>query len=222
VTTVIVGGQTGLGKMCAELFPDPILFDGDILFNSNIIDFVTGLKDINYVVYTAGVNLINKFDDQSAEDFYGSIGVNCWGFVRLLQEIRAQQKFSNLFPPVACLVTSNAANVAMRHSLSYNVSKAAANMAIKQMAREIHPKEVTIFGVAPNKLEGTPMSLMIEEKVCEMRGWTPSEAARYQIDALPARQETDPWVVAKFIRELVTQDYAPYIHGNIIPIGGPV
>jgi len=222
VTTVIVGGQTGLGKICTELFPNPILFEGDILYDLEIIEFVERTEDINYVVYTAGVNLINKFDDQSAEDFYASIGVNCFGFIRLLQEIRFQQKFSNLFPPVACLVTSNAANVAMRHSLSYNVSKAAANMAIKQMAREIHPKEVTIFGVAPNKLEGTPMSLMIEEKVCEIRKWTPAEAARYQVEALPARKETDPWVVARLMRELMTQDYTPYIHGNIIPIGGPV
>ncbi len=222
MNTVIVGGQTGLGELCAKLFVNAKIFTGDILCENDIISFVRHIDNIHYVVYTAGVNHINEFDKQSSDDFYESMGVNVFGFVRLLQEIRAQDKFEKRWPPVACLVTSNAANVAMRHSLSYNCSKAAANMAIKQMAREIHPDELTIFGVAPNKLKGTPMSRMIEKKVCDMRGWSTEEAAQYQIEALPARKETDPWVVARLIFTLMRDGYTPYIHGNIIPIGGPV
>ena len=219
---IIVGAQTGLGKIIYDLRSnDYRSFEGDIRDRHDIDHFVAtqpGL--VHNLIYTAGVNRINEFDKQTHEDFWDSMHVNCWGFIKLIQALR-ELSFFNI-DAVACLVTSNAANVPMRHSLSYNCSKAAANMAVKQMAREIHPSQLTIFGVAPNKLAGTPMSTMIEEKVCAMRGWTPEEAHQYQVDALPARKETDPTALAHFILEMMDRTYHPYIHGNILPFGGPV
>lgn len=179
---------------------------------------VQNMPKIDAVIYAAGVNLINPFVRVTRADFFDSIDVNCYGFINLVQELLYQDKINE--GGSACLVTSNAANMPMTHSLSYNCSKAAANMAVKQMAREIRTKKLVIFGVAPNKLYGTFMSANIDKKVQELRGWSADEAKQYQINALPARRETSPGDCAEFILTLIFH-HTPWIHGTIIPYGGP-
>ena len=226
---MVVGAEYGLGKEVAKRLDylqhtftiKVIESDFNVRYKDQISQWFENHGSFDGLIYCAGVNHINYFDDSPEADFWESMDVNCYGFIRVLKLIRKM----NIWNPGmrCCLITSNAANVAMRHSLAYNCSKAAANMAIKQMAREIPPTEQMIFGVAPNKLEGTPMSLAIEKKVCEMRGWDPITAKVYQLKALPARKETDPKALALFIIGLMTQShYFPYIHGNILPFGGPV
>ena len=221
---LVVGSQYGLGQHVAEFVDcageEVVRSQFDVRDADAISLFLDANGVFDGLAYCAGVNKINPFGDALEKDFWHSMEVNCYGFIRLLRLMRDMGKTA---PGMrACLVTSNAANVAMRHSLSYNCSKAAANMAIKQMAREIHPDEQMIYAVAPNKLEGTPMSKIIEARVCRMRGWTPEEAHQYQVDALPARKETDVDSLACFIHETLTGPYYPYIHGNILPFGGPV
>ena len=221
---LLVGSEYGLGKFvykeldvsCHEIVQSHF----NIMNEKDVVGFMAYQQAFDCLIYCAGVNRINRFDESPEEDFWESMDVNCYGFVRLIKIIREKNKWNPGMK--VCFVTSNAANVPMRHSLAYNCSKAAANMAIKQMAREISPTEMVIFGVAPNKLEGTPMSREIEKKVLEMRGWTAEEAKRYQLEALPARIETDPECLAIFISMILTGPYFPYIHGNILPFGGPV
>ena len=225
---MVVGAEYGLGQMVAEhldciSFPRVKLVESsfNVQHHDKVSVWLDNHEAFHGLVYCAGVNRINYFDESPETDFWESMDVNCYGFIRIMKLIREKNKWN---PGMrCCLITSNAANVPMRHSLAYNCSKAAANMAIKQMAREIPPSEQMIFGVAPNKLEGTPMSKEIEKKVCEMRGWSPEQAREYQIEALPAKKETDPKALAAFIVELMTGlNFFPYIHGNILPFGGPV
>ena len=220
MSTVIVGYDGGLGSAVADLFNNPIPFKGDIMHDKDILEFCLGVEPVDNLIYCAGVNKISKFDDVTSEDWFESMDVNCFGFVRLIQELRSFKCFNT--HARACLVTSNAANIPMSHSLAYNCSKAAANIAVRQMAREISATELCIYGVAPNKLHGTGMSREIEKKVCEMRGWTEDEAAAYQLAALPAHIETDPKDAAKFIWTTCMMDtFYPYCHGTIFPFGGP-
>ncbi len=226
---LVVGAEYGLGEHVMNqmgIISKPFVMDliqshFNVMDKKQVADFLDHQQAFDGLIYCAGVNKINTFDESPEEDFWESMDVNCYGFIHLLKLIRKKVKWN---PGMrCCLITSNAANVAMRHSLAYNCSKAAANMAVKQMAREIPPAEQMIFGVAPNKLQGTPMSKAIEKKVMEMRGWTAEQAHEYQIEALPARMETDPEALAVFISTLMLDEhYFPYIHGNIIPFGGPV
>ena len=129
-------------------------------------------------------------------------------------------RYDLLTPGAAmCNVISNAAHIPMTHSLMYNASKAAQEIVTRQMAREL--KEYCIFGVNPNKLEGTQMSLEIEAQVRELRGWTEEEARRYQLAALPAGVETPPESLAEFIAGLMRPVHHPYITGCICQYGGP-
>lgn len=120
-------------------------------------------------------------------------------------------------------IVSNASRVPMTHSTVYNASKAAAAMMTKQMARELtKSRGITVFGVNPNKLEGTGMSKYIEDTVCELRGWTPEEAAKYQLAALPAGFETKCEQVAELIVWLISKrSRHEYLTGCLLDLGGP-
>jgi NAD(P)-dependent dehydrogenase (short-subunit alcohol dehydrogenase family) len=70
-------------------------------------------------------------------------------------------------------------------------------------------------------LKGTGMSKYIERMVPEVRGWTPEYAAQYQLNALPAGEETDPETLAEFIAFLLsTKQRHKYLASTILPYGG--
>jgi len=220
--TLVIGYDGGLGKLvCEKMDKVSRVVQGafDVRIDDKIKKFLDWQPAIDNLIYCAGVNLISYFDKVEFSDFWESMDVNCWGFIRIIQVLREKHKLNEAAS--VCIITSNAANIPMSHSLAYNCSKSAANMAIRQMAREISAEEMMIFGVAPNKLDGTPMSRDIERKVCKMRGWTPKEALEYQLKALPAGVETNPHDLATFITRLMETKNYPYLHGTIIPYGGP-
>lgn len=218
---LLVGHEGGVGQAIQKVAmfkQNFVLYNGDI--RQGVTKSTLSGEQYNGIIYCAGVNLISKFEDVTKQQFIESMLVNCYGFAEVLQELLKAdmlEEFSR-----ACIVTSNAANIPMTHSLSYNCSKAAANMMVRQLAREIPANKVCIFGVAPNKLHNTPMSREIDEKVCKLRGWTQREARQYQRNALPARQETDVHDLAEFICDLqFDPKFRPWVHGTILPFGGP-
>jgi len=116
-------------------------------------------------------------------------------------------------------IVSNASHMPMRCSAAYNASKGAAHILTLQLARELSP-DVTVFGISPNKLAGTGMSRDIERQVCEQRGWTPEQAAKYQLAALLPGVETPPERVAEFIAFLLSdRERHRYLAGCVIPYG---
>ena len=91
-----------------------------------------------------------------------------------------------------------------------------------QMAHECHRRKlpVTVFGIAPGKLEGTPMSGYIEGRVVETRGWTPEYAAQYQLQSLKAGAETKPETLADYISYLLSRkERHSQLAGCILPYG---
>jgi len=111
---------------------------------------------------------------------------------------------------------SNASHVPMRHSLAYNCSKAAQAMAVKQMARELSKLfGISIMGVSPGKLSGTAMSAYIDRRVCEVRNWTPQQAAGYFEANSLTGLETPAAMVALIIGSLITSGAARYMSGAI-------
>jgi NAD(P)-dependent dehydrogenase (short-subunit alcohol dehydrogenase family) len=109
----------------------------------------------------------------------------------------------------------------MRHSLAYNCSKAALDMATKQMARELtKPYGLSVFGVRPGKMAGTGMSTYIDEQVCLMRDWTPEQAMAYAQQNSVTGLELPPMKVAEFIYDLVRSGTARYTSGACIDMVG--
>jgi NAD(P)-dependent dehydrogenase (short-subunit alcohol dehydrogenase family) len=173
---------------------------------------ISHLPDLKFdiVINNAGVNAIRPFEQLTHAFVEAIMRVNFLAPVLLVQQLMARELLQR--PAVICNITSDAAWRPMRHSLAYNCSKAAFDMATKQMARELtKPNDMTIFSVAPGKMTGTGMSQYIDAQVCKLRGWTPEEAAQYAANSTVTGKEFLPSSVAKVIYMLCT-------HG--LPISG--
>jgi NAD(P)-dependent dehydrogenase (short-subunit alcohol dehydrogenase family) len=133
------------------------------------------------------------------------------------------QKFLDHFnrPGIVINVISDAAWRPMRHSLAYNCSKAALDMATKQMARELtKPRDLSIIGVRPGKMTNTAMSAYIDQRVQEVRGWTAEEAMTYFRNNSVSGLEQEPTAVAAFILSIATGGLARNMSGACIDLVG--
>lgn len=222
---IITGASSGLGKAIWDAMPeDYILFDwskehGIDITNPKSIEYAAqriGDEKIDCLINCAGINYINWFPEIPIEAWEKVMNTNARGIFLVTQKL-----LKNLQGGVVCNVVSNASHMPMTHSAVYNASKGAAHILTLQMGRELKKTHnITVFGVSPNKLKGTGMSEEIEKRVCELRGWTKEQAAAYQLQALPAGEETSPEACAKFICWLVTQqDIYRYLNQTVLPFG---
>lgn len=222
---LVLGGSGGLGRCVIAALNQPCIDwsrNGDppveLTERKALDQAALGIRsDIDGIVNCVGVNEIWPFDELEIENVWDTFRVNAYLLAEVVQVLR---NWNKLRPGARiCNVISNAANLPMTHSLAYNISKAAQQMLTRQMAREL--REYSIFGVNPNKLANTPMSKHIEQRVLQLRGWTPEQARQYQLAALPAGMETPPFNVARFIAYLMEWQNHPFITGCIFPYGGP-
>jgi sorbitol-6-phosphate 2-dehydrogenase len=228
-TAIVTGGSSGLGKaIINELWKSNQGWKNiinwsndvgvDVSSKASIEEAVSKLNcgPVDVLINCAGVNLIEFIPKLKEEDFDYVMGTNAKGIF-----ITSQALLEHLKGGTILNIVSNASHMPMTSSLAYNMSKAAAEMATKQMSRElIKTHSVTVMGISPNKLKNTGMSDYIDKKVQELRGWTAEEARNYQLQSLPAGKETDPETLAEFIAFLLSsKERHRYFAGCIIPYG---
>ena len=181
------------------------------------IDLSRKGMEVSCLINCCGVNHIDYLENLCEDDFDRLMDVNAKAIYlgsKMFQSDLAKHKGTILN------ITSNASHIPMTASLAYNASKAAAHIMTQQMARELTRRHgITVFGVAPNKLIGTGMSSYIEERVPELRGWTPAQAKAYQEASLLAG-ETPPERVAELIAFLLSsKERHQHLTGCILPYG---
>jgi len=225
---VVTGGSSGLGKLIVEALqnygyetnnwsPDTGV---DVRDQASIFEAIKPMPNqIDMLINCAGINIIDWFSRLTSDQWDAVMDTNAKGIFNTTQCLLKTSKLR--VGGTVLNIVSNASHMPMTHSAAYNASKGAAEILTRQMARELGPSHgLTVFGISPNKLKGTGMSKDIEERVCELRGWTPEEAAKYQLAALPAGEETDPETLAEFIGFLLsTKDRHKYLAGCIIQYG---
>lgn len=229
-TFVVTGASSGLGKEIASLLSyhshkvinwsldtGVDITDEDsvaVAAQEQIFDYKIKLDGL---INCAGINYINWFDKITVADWDMVMNTNARGMFLTTQEL-----LPALIGSVVCNIISNASHIPMTNSAAYNASKGAAAILTLQMARELKKTHnLTVFGISPNKLKGTGMSVEIESRVCELRGWTPEQALQYQIAALPAGEETDPAACAEFIVWLLLRpDIHKFLNQTVLPFGG--
>jgi NAD(P)-dependent dehydrogenase (short-subunit alcohol dehydrogenase family) len=233
---IVTGANSGLGRaLVEELMREPEhyvvavdlrfsrdapghhLIDCDVRKESAVRDLHNAIQDpVDGIVNCAGINHLAWLADLRNDDWTRVMDTNARSIYLIAQRFQSELEQNK---GVICNVVSNASHVPMRCSLAYNMSKAAAHMATLQLARELAPR-VTVFGISPNKMEGTAMSRYIESKVPELRGWTPEQAQSYQQQSLLAMAETPPKRVAEFIAFLLShRERHRYLTGCILPYG---
>lgn len=221
---LIVGGTSGIGKATAGylagMFPEmkqyvPAREELDITARSSIALTVREHGPFDYIVYSAGTNELAWVGTRHIafrmEDHFS---VNCSGLVSLVSEhIRTWEEA----PLSVVAVSSDAGRIPMRGSVAYCVSKAALNMAVRVMARELAPVH-RINAVAPGMVDGTPMTEYIERTVPEFRGWTPEHALTYERASTPTGRRASLTEVASTIAWVLTGPHQ--MTGAIIDITG--
>lgn len=232
---MITGASSGLGKAIKDRLENDVpigeleVIDWSLTNGVDVrsfksvktaeLDYNNDIGDpIDVLINCAGVNYIDWIDKLEEEAWNEVMDTNAKGIFLCTQALLPYLKGGTILN-----IVSNASHVPMTHSIAYNASKGAAEIMTRQMARELgKTHNITVFGISPNKLKGTGMSKYIDKRVCELRGWTKEQARAYQMQSLPAGEETDPNTLAEFIAFLLsTKERHKYLQGCIIPYGGP-
>lgn len=180
------------------------------------------------LINCAGINYIEWFPNASFAQYQRLMDVNVKAALFLTQLLVDSPPLfdgdqGNWFGGSGAVlnIVSNASHVPMTNSVFYNASKGALHIATLALARELRKTHgLCVFGISPNKLSGTGMSSYIESTVPALRGWTPEQAAQYQLSALPAGEETDPCELADFIAYLLSEPKRhKYLTNTVIPYG---
>ena len=181
------------------------------------------------LINCAGVNYIDWFEQADFDQFDRLMNINVKAGLMLVQNLighkpplRSMESVDWFNGTGAILnIVSNASHTQMTNSAFYNASKGAMHIATLSLARELRKTHgICVFGISPNKLAGTGMSDYIESRVPELRGWTPEQAQQYQLNALPAGEETDPAQLAEFIAFLLSSpERHKYLCETVMPYG---
>lgn len=228
-TAIITGGSSGLGAAIKEELEDNLGFavhdwsletGVDVTNEEEVERAALGSRmtapSIDFIINCAGINGIEFIPKITSEQWDAILDTNARAIFYTAKHLVDHMRGGTILN-----IVSNASHMPMTSSLAYNASKGAAAIMTKQMSRElIKTHDITVFAVSPNKIAGTQMSAYIDEKVCELRGWTPEEARAYQIASLPAGEETDKKVLAEFIGFLLSKkERHKYLAGCDIQYG---
>lgn len=222
---LVVGGNSGIGEATLTLLCDkhpgitwlrPTVDTLDVTNDSSVAEYIRHRGPFTHIVYSAGVNELNWIWNLQTAHLHETFAVNVFGFVSIVaaHERRwgdGEQKVS------AVAITSDAARIAMRASLSYGSSKAALEAVIRNMARELAPRW-RVNGVAPGMVEGTPMTDYIDKTVPVVRGWTPERTREYETSNVPTGRRATVDEIAETVRWVL---FGPeQMTGAIIDVNG--
>jgi NAD(P)-dependent dehydrogenase (short-subunit alcohol dehydrogenase family) len=211
---IVTGGSSGLGKAVITAMLENQSFTNIINWSLDtgvdirseayveraVQNAVAQFGKIDVLVQCAGINHIEFIPNLLTADWDNIVNTNARGLWLTVKHLA-----EHMIGGSVCNIVSNASHMPMTSSAAYNASKGAAAILTKQMSRElIKTHDITCFAVSPNKLSGTGMSDYIDNKVCELRGWTKEEARNYQLASLPAGEETNTNTLAEFIAFLLS------------------
>lgn len=172
------------------------------------------------IVFSAGINGLDWLGSTDMNKATNIISTNAIGFLNLMDVVVRKW---HLEPPhkeplSIVAVSSDAGERPLRTSSAYCASKAALNMLVKVAAREMGPHGWRINAVAPGMVNGTGMSLQMDEEIPKIRHWSLEEALAYEHSQEVVPGRVTPQEVAEVIYSTLTGP--AHLNGAIIPVNG--
>lgn len=186
---LIIGGHTGgIGDAVAaeignppdwEIVPEifkPTVDEVDVRDPKSIELYIAENGPFDKIVYSAGVSYLQWIKNVSQGYLDRTFDVNVFGAILIARfHVVAFPERKVRY----AVVVSDASHTPMRGSIAYCMSKAALEMGVKVMARELAPLW-TVVAVSPGVVEDTGMTNKLAEDIPKFRGWTPEQAREYE------------------------------------------
>ena len=164
-------------------------------------DITSNNESIHLYLNFTGTSYIEWFQDIDVVRFIESQNVNFNSFIMIT---KALLDSLSLGKALVIAVISTAANNPMRCSLSYNTSKAALQMAVRQLGREVTGESGVCFvGVNPSNIEETNMTNQNDINIAKKRGWDESEYQKLKQDMSPNKRLLTKLQVGRFIENII-------------------
>lgn len=168
----------------------------------------------NHVVYSVGINELDWSWNLTRESFDAIMAANVWGFINVLKALQETEKAYSVLA-----LTSDAARRPMRTSMAYCASKAALDQVIRVASRELAKEGWRINGLAPGKVDGTAMTAYVDERVPQIRGWSPEQAEAYELSSSPIGRKLTREEVAEVACEVLLSPALGWT-GDIVTVNG--
>lgn len=222
--TLIIGCHTGgIGDHIATMYRGgdtyrPTVRELDVTSPVSANIYMRDNGPFDRIIYTAGYSRLDWIDNLTKERFDQHMAVNAYGILNVLRAHRTNTSLRSSVKPVrVAVVVSDAAHTPMRGSVAYTASKAAAEMVVRNAARELFPDYVVV-GVSPGVVEGTRMTEYVDETVLDMRGWTPEQARAYENSSSVLGRRVRKSEVSNVL--LMAVEGPEALNGSILTING--
>lgn len=218
---LIIGGHTeGIGdefhervKLNRDQIFKPTRDQLDVRDDASIGKYIDLHGPFDEIVYSAGVSQLKWMEDITWRDLDRVYDVNVSGAILVAAQHR---KWYPEYTVRYAVIVSDAAHTPMRGSIAYTTSKAALEMAVRNMGREMAPLW-TVVGVSPGVVEGTQMTKELASAIPAFRGWTEDMAREYE-GTPPIGRRVTKREVADTLWFALTGPKA--LNGSIITING--
>lgn len=226
---LIIGASSGIGEAIAEYLQthaDATQCEDWLMPGTDVLDVRSSAEcyacirqegPFDYIIYSAGINelaWITQIGMQWDNTFENVWDVNCHGFVRIVGA------HEHLFPEAGgsiVAISSDAARRPMRGSIAYCSSKAALDMSVRVMARELAPRW-RVNAIAPGITDDTNMTRYLDDNIPIFRGWTSDHAQEYEKSQIPMGRRAAPGEIAEVAASVLIGP--EYLTGAIIEVNG--
>lgn len=223
---LVTGGTTGLGKGIVDMLKQRIDYDIFVLPAKEIINAINDRclkkyidemladRKFDIIVNNFGIDNLSWIGDTYDQDsiiLEGNVMTGYWVVNNQVKQGAIARVLN---------VSSITYRIPQRTTTIYCASKAAVVQMTKVMARELAPKGWVVNCYAPGKIMGTPLTKVIDEQVCQLRGWSPKSANKYALDLIPMKRFMSIDEAAAIACSIL--DMPDYVNGSVIDAGGGV
>ncbi|WP_392558229.1 sorbitol-6-phosphate dehydrogenase [Orbus mooreae] len=181
-------------------------------------DIEQTFKQINLMVYSAGVAKANPITEFALADFNLSVNVNLTGYFLCAREM-AKLMIKNKIPGRIIQINSKSGKVGSKHNSGYSAAKFGGVGLTQSLALDLAEHGITVNSLMLGNLLKSPMFQSLLPQYAKKLGISESEVEQVYIDKVPLKRGCD-YQDALNVLLFYASDKASYCTGQSINITG--